>query len=124
MLAFGVIQVVLSQLPSLENITWLSVVAVATSFGYSFIGLGLCIAKWVSHDELRGTLSGASGVPSGDRAWNSLLALGNIAFAYTFADVLIEIQVECCVQLEFSSNIVTNVNTIQFLKLRHQRRGF
>ncbi|KAJ6797289.1 putative amino acid permease 6 [Iris pallida] len=92
MLVFGFIQVVLSQLPSLENITWLSVVAVATSFGYSFIGLGLCVAKWVSHGEVKGTLSGSSGASPDDRAWNALLALGNIAFAYTFADVLIEIQ--------------------------------
>lgn len=96
MLAFGAIQVVLSQLPSLENITWLSVVAVATSFGYSFIGLALCIVKWVSHGETRGTLSGVSSASAGDRAWNALLALGNIAFAYTFADVLIEIQVYTC----------------------------
>lgn len=90
---FGLTQVVLSQLPSLENITWLSVVAVATSFGFSFIALGLCIAKWVSHDDFRGTLFGNPGISSADRVWNILLALGNIAFAYAFADVLIEIQV-------------------------------
>ncbi|GJM87772.1 hypothetical protein PR202_ga03763 [Eleusine coracana subsp. coracana] len=49
MVVFGLFQLLLSQLPSLHNIAWLSVVAVATSFGYSFISLGLCAAKWASH---------------------------------------------------------------------------
>ncbi|XP_073013179.1 amino acid permease 6-like [Typha latifolia] len=92
MVVFGLFQLVLSQLPSLENITWLSVVAVATSFGYSIISLGLCAGKWASHGELRGTLLGATGGSPSGKAFNVLLALGNIAFAYTFADVLIEIQ--------------------------------
>ncbi|WOL14268.1 amino acid permease 6 [Canna indica] len=92
MVVFGLFQLVLSQFPSLENITWLSVVAVATSFGYSFISLGLCIGKWASHGELRGSLGGTSNVAPSDKGFNVLLALGNIAFAYTFADVLIEIQ--------------------------------
>ncbi|KAF3321701.1 amino acid permease 6-like protein [Carex littledalei] len=92
MVIFGLFQLVLSQLPSLENITWLSVVAVATSFGYSFISLGLCAGKLASHGEFRGTLTGTSSAKPGDKAFNVLLALGNMAFAYTFADVLIEIQ--------------------------------
>nr|CAD1842108.1 unnamed protein product [Ananas comosus var. bracteatus] len=92
MVVFGLFQLVLSQLPSLENITWLSVVAVATSFGYSFISLGLCAGKWASHGDFRGTLAGTDNGSPGDKAFNVLLALGNIAFAYTFADILIEIQ--------------------------------
>ncbi|XP_038989801.1 amino acid permease 6-like isoform X2 [Phoenix dactylifera] len=92
MVVFGLIQVVLSQFPSLENITWLSVVAAVMSFAYSFIGLGLCIAQWASNGGIRGGLASSSAVSSSKRAWNSLLALGNIAFAYTFAEVLIEIQ--------------------------------
>nr|XP_010911832.1 amino acid permease 6 [Elaeis guineensis] len=92
MVVFGVIQVVFSQFPSLENITWLSVVAAVMSFAYSFIGLGLCISQWASNGDIRGGLAGSVAVTSSKRAWNSLLALGNIAFAYTFAEVLIEIQ--------------------------------
>ncbi|EMS46246.1 hypothetical protein TRIUR3_28783 [Triticum urartu] len=92
MVLFGLMQLLLSQLPSLHNIAWLSVVAVATSFGYSFISLGLCAAKWASHGDVRGTLAGASVDAPRDKAFNVLLALGNIAFSYTFADVLIEIQ--------------------------------
>ncbi|KAJ1265150.1 hypothetical protein BS78_08G057600 [Paspalum vaginatum] len=98
MVVFGLFQLLLSQLPSLHNIAWLSVVAVATSFGYSFISLGLCAAKWwgTHGGAARGTLAGAAlaGAARGDgaKAFNVLLALGNIAFSYTFADVLIEIQ--------------------------------
>ncbi|WVZ88811.1 hypothetical protein U9M48_035284 [Paspalum notatum var. saurae] len=98
MVVFGLFQLLLSQLPSLHNIAWLSVVAVATSFAYSFISLGLCAAKWwATHaGAARGTLSGAALGPAlaGGKpaAFNVLLALGNIAFSYTFADVLIEIQ--------------------------------
>ncbi|TVU51313.1 hypothetical protein EJB05_02729 [Eragrostis curvula] len=96
MVVFGLFQLLLSQLPSLHNIAWLSVVAVATSLGYSFISLGLCAAKWASHGgAVRGTLAGvfgAAATPPRDKAFNVLLALGNMAFSYTFADVLIEIQ--------------------------------
>ncbi|KAG6531239.1 amino acid permease 6-like [Zingiber officinale] len=92
MVVFGLFELVLSQFPSLENITWLSVVAVTTSFGYSFIGLGLCVGKWISHGEFRGTLGGTGNAAASEKGFNVLLALGNIAFAYTFADVLIEIQ--------------------------------
>jgi amino acid permease len=92
MVVFGLFQLLLSQLPSLHNIAWLSVVAVATSFGYSFISLGLCAAKWASHGDVRGTLAGADPHAPREKAFNVLLALGNMAFSYTFADVLIEIQ--------------------------------
>jgi Transmembrane amino acid transporter protein len=113
MVIFGLFQLVLSQLPSLENITWLSVVAVATSFGYSFISLGLCTGKLASHGEFRGTLAGTSSANPGDKAFNVLLALGNMAFAYTFADVLIEIQVFMFFKIFFSMFLVL---TKQFTK--------
>ena len=94
MLVFSVVQVVLSQFPSLEHITWMSVVAAVMSFAYSFIGLGLSVGQWVSHGGgLGGRIQGAVALSSTKKLWNVLLALGNIAFAYTFAEVLIEIQV-------------------------------
>uniref|UniRef100_A0A0E0JRS0 Amino acid transporter transmembrane domain-containing protein n=1 Tax=Oryza punctata TaxID=4537 RepID=A0A0E0JRS0_ORYPU len=93
MLAFSIVQVVLSQFPGLEHITWLSVVAAVMSFAYSFIGLGLSVAEWVSHGgHLSGRIQGTTAASSSKKLWNVLLALGNIAFAYTFAEVLIEIQ--------------------------------
>ncbi|RWW15886.1 hypothetical protein GW17_00020251 [Ensete ventricosum] len=68
MVVFGLFQLVLSQFPSLENITWLSVVAVATSFCYSIIGLGLCGGKWASHGDLRGTLGGTTTAAPSEKA--------------------------------------------------------
>ncbi|XP_077231732.1 amino acid permease 6-like [Tasmannia lanceolata] len=96
MILFGVMQVLLSQFPNLENITWLSLVAALMSFVYSFIGLCLCIAKWASHGDLKGSSTGVMAstnhLSSSNKTWHTLQALGNIAFAYTFAEVLIEIQ--------------------------------
>ncbi|KAG1328181.1 putative Amino acid permease 8 [Cocos nucifera] len=66
------------------------------SFAYLFIGLFLCIAKLASHGSVRGTILGvkvgSNGVSATTRTWNSLQALGNIAFAYTYSMLLIEVQ--------------------------------
>ncbi|KAL0339804.1 UNVERIFIED_CONTAM: Amino acid permease 3 [Sesamum radiatum] len=45
MIAFGVVEIVLSQIPDFDQIWWLSIVAAVMSFTYSTIGLGLAIAK-------------------------------------------------------------------------------
>ncbi|XP_058097715.1 amino acid permease 4-like [Magnolia sinica] len=96
MMVFGASEIFLSQLPSLEKITWLSVAAAVMSFAYSFIGLCLSVVKLASHGEFKGSLAGAgtgiNGVTASTKTWHVLQALGNIAFAYTFAEVLIEIQ--------------------------------
>ncbi|KAK1288355.1 Amino acid permease 6 [Acorus calamus] len=65
MIVFGLTQIILSQLPSLENVTWLSIVAATMSFAYSFIGLCLCTAKWVTHGDIRGTLTGHLEIAAG-----------------------------------------------------------
>lgn len=97
MVLFGLVEIVLSQFPNLEKITLLSVIAAVMSFTYSFIGLFLSIAKFASHHSVRGTLLGVKigvdGVSASTKTWHSLQALGNIAFAYTYAMLLIEIQV-------------------------------
>jgi Transmembrane amino acid transporter protein len=93
MLLFGIIELILSQFPNLEKITWLSIMAAIMSFAYSFIGLGLSIGKWIGNGLTKGDLIGTVGLSPTQKTWNSLQALGNIAFAYTFAEVLIEIQV-------------------------------
>ncbi|WOL17905.1 amino acid permease 8 [Canna indica] len=97
MIIFGLVQIVLSQFPSMEKITLLSVLAALMSFVYSIIGLSLCIAKFVSHHSVRGTIlgvkvGGVDGVSAPNRTWNTLQALGNLAFAYTYSQILIEIQ--------------------------------
>lgn len=98
MLIYGGIEIIFSQFPSLEKITILSVVATIMSFGYSFIALCLCIEKFASNPQLEisdliGVKVGEDGITHSSKVWQSFQALGNIAFAYTFANILIEIQV-------------------------------
>ncbi|KAH9623675.1 hypothetical protein KSS87_000251 [Heliosperma pusillum] len=107
MIIFGVAQIFLSQIPDFDQIWWLSYVAAIMSFTYSSIGLGLGIAKvagliqlyvLIGHAEngkFKGTLTGISigpGVSQTDKVWRSFQALGDIAFAYSYSMILIEIQ--------------------------------
>lgn len=98
MILFGIIEIVLAQLPNLEKVTFLSFLAAVMSFAYSLIGLGLCIAKVAMDGKIKGSLTGTEvnggGMSLATKTWNSFQALGNIAFAYTYAVVLIEIQVQ------------------------------
>jgi len=48
MVLFGVAQIIMSFIPDLHNLEWVSVVAAIMSFTYSFIGLGLGIATVIS----------------------------------------------------------------------------
>ncbi|CAI9787047.1 unnamed protein product [Fraxinus pennsylvanica] len=63
----------------------------AMSFTYSSIGLGLGIAKVAENGKIRGSLTGVHLTPM-KKIWSSFEAFGNIAFAYSFSLVLIEIQ--------------------------------
>lgn len=45
MLLFGLVQIVVSQIPDFHNMEWLSTIAAIMSFTYAFIGLGLGFAK-------------------------------------------------------------------------------
>ncbi|KAF9589446.1 hypothetical protein IFM89_023764 [Coptis chinensis] len=92
---FGVIEIILSQFPNMEKVTLLSVIAAAMSFVYSFISSYLCIEKFVSHPKLRGglfNLEMSKGVTASTKAFHYFQALGNIAFAYTYCMLLLEIQ--------------------------------
>ncbi|MQL74951.1 hypothetical protein Taro_007328, partial [Colocasia esculenta] len=92
LLIFDGMQIVLSQLPNLANVAILSYIAAAMSFTYSFIGLYLCIRVFASQHEIRGSLFVGSDSASSITIWHTFQALGNIAFAYTFSMILIEIQ--------------------------------
>ncbi|KAL9271250.1 Amino acid permease 5-like protein, partial [Drosera capensis] len=70
-------------------------IAAITSFGYAFIALGLSIAKFASDPHYKGSLK--LGMAGGDlsssvRVWQVFQALGNIAFAYSYSMVLLEIE--------------------------------
>lgn len=45
MIAFGLVEIVFSQIPDFDQIWWLSIVAAIMSFSYSAIGLGLGVGK-------------------------------------------------------------------------------
>ncbi|MBA0783471.1 hypothetical protein Gotri_001180 [Gossypium trilobum] len=92
MLAFGVVQLILSQINNFHNIQWLSVVAAFMSFAYSIVGLGLGIAKVVGNGYIKGSIRGISTSTTGEKVWLVSQALGDIAFAYPYSLILIEIQ--------------------------------
>ncbi|XP_071729930.1 amino acid permease 6-like [Rutidosis leptorrhynchoides] len=95
MVIFAVIQIVLSQVPNFHKLSPLSVIAAIMSFTYSLIGIGLSIAKIAGEGIGKTTLTGVpvskdfSGM---EKMWKTFSALGDIAFAYSFCFVLIEIQ--------------------------------
>uniref|UniRef100_A0A7N0V310 Amino acid transporter transmembrane domain-containing protein n=1 Tax=Kalanchoe fedtschenkoi TaxID=63787 RepID=A0A7N0V310_KALFE len=96
MIAFGCVQIVLSQIPNFSELSWLSGVAAIMSFAYSTIGLGLSLAKVVEKGpkpktSITGTTVGV-GVSSVDKVGRVFQSIGNIAFAYSFSNILVEIQ--------------------------------
>ena len=59
---------------------------------------------------MKGSLTGISigaGVTSTQKVWHSLQAFGDIAFAYSFSNILIEIQVSIKTSIELSSVSIT-----------------
>uniref|UniRef100_A0A7N0VMS8 Amino acid transporter transmembrane domain-containing protein n=1 Tax=Kalanchoe fedtschenkoi TaxID=63787 RepID=A0A7N0VMS8_KALFE len=96
MVAFGCLQIVLSQIPNFSELSWLSGLAAVMSFTYSTIGLGLSLAKVVGKGprqktSIVGTTVGVD-VTSIDKVWRVFQSVGNIAFAYSFSNILVEIQ--------------------------------
>jgi len=95
MILFGVAEVVFSQIPDFDQIWWLSIVAAVMSFTYSTIGLVLGVMQTVANGGFQGSLTGISigaDVTPTQKVWRSLQAFGNIAFAYSYSIILIEIQ--------------------------------
>ncbi|KAL6296763.1 hypothetical protein ACE6H2_004905 [Prunus campanulata] len=58
MIAFGISEIVLSQIPNFDKLSWLSIVAAVMSFSYSGIGLALAIAKVAALAAAAGSVSG------------------------------------------------------------------
>ncbi|XP_057469387.1 amino acid permease 3-like [Actinidia eriantha] len=94
MIMFGVTEILFSQIPDFDQIWWLSIVAAVMSFTYSSIGLALGIGKVAETGKFRGSLTGISigTVTETQKIWRSFQALGDIAFAYSYSLILIEIQ--------------------------------
>ncbi|KAI5404934.1 amino acid permease 3 [Lathyrus oleraceus] len=94
MIAFGVAQLFFSQIPDFHNTWWLSIVAAAMSFFYSTICLALGISKVAETGTIMGSLTGISigTVTPAQKVWGVFQGLGNIAFAYSYSFILLEIQ--------------------------------
>ncbi|KAG5550927.1 hypothetical protein RHGRI_009373 [Rhododendron griersonianum] len=92
MLIFGAVQIVMSQIPDFHNMEWLSVIAAIMAFTYSFIGLGLGFAKVVGDGVVKGSIAGIATSTAAQKMWLVSQALGDIAFAYPYSIILIEIQ--------------------------------
>lgn len=94
MIMFGISEIIFSQIPDFDQIWWLSIVAAVMSFTYSSIGLALGIAQVAANGSFKGSLTGISigYVTQTQKIWRSFQALGDIAFAYSYSIILIEIQ--------------------------------
>ncbi|XP_050210960.1 amino acid permease 6-like [Mercurialis annua] len=95
MIIFGITEIVLSQTPNFHELSFLSIVAAVMSFAYSSIGLGLSIAKIAGGSHAKTSLTGGAigvNMSNTERIWNTFQALGDIAFAFAYSIVLIEIQ--------------------------------
>ncbi|XP_020221166.1 probable amino acid permease 7 [Cajanus cajan] len=95
MVLFGLVEIVMSFIPDLHDMLWVSVVAAIMSFTYSFIGLGLGIAKVIGNFYSYKNYGSITGIPAtniANKLWLVFQALGDIAFAYPYALLLLEIQ--------------------------------
>ncbi|XP_021647339.2 amino acid permease 6 isoform X2 [Hevea brasiliensis] len=95
MIIFACIQIILSQIPNFHKLSWLSILAALMSFSYSSIGLGLSLAKVAGGGHARTSLTGTKvgvDVTAAQKVWKAFQAIGDIAFAYAYSTVLIEIQ--------------------------------
>ncbi|XP_011095820.1 probable amino acid permease 7 [Sesamum indicum] len=92
MLAFGAIEIFMSQIPDLHSMGWLSVLAAIMSFAYSSIGLGLGAAKVIGNNVIEGSIYGVSTSTIIQKVWQVSQAVGDIAFAYPYCIILLEIQ--------------------------------
>ncbi|XP_073301738.1 amino acid permease 8-like isoform X2 [Primulina huaijiensis] len=94
-IGMGILEIFLSQIPNFHKLSMLSVVAAVMSFGYSSIGVGLALAKVISGKGEKTTLTGVEvgkGISAADKTWRTFRAFGDIAFAYAYSPVFVEIQ--------------------------------
>ncbi|KAL1802246.1 hypothetical protein ACET3Z_030893 [Daucus carota] len=91
MILYGMVQIILSQIPNFRKLALLSKIAAVMSFAYAFISIALSLTKiFQGHGHFENTLTG---VPGGeDNLWKTLSAIGDLAFAFSFSTNLINIQ--------------------------------
>jgi amino acid permease len=85
---FGAVELLMSMGESLERYWWASAIGATMSFGYAFIALILSLVYFNTH----GTVEGIQLDTQAATAWNVLNSIGAILFAYSFSQILLEIQ--------------------------------
>ncbi|XP_065859098.1 probable amino acid permease 7 [Euphorbia lathyris] len=92
MLIFGAAQIILSQIPDFHEMQWLSILAAVMSFAYSSMGFALGVAQVAENGYIMGSITGVSAATTTDKIWNISQAIGDIAFAFPYSVILLEIQ--------------------------------
>ncbi|XP_021841880.1 probable amino acid permease 7 [Spinacia oleracea] len=92
MLLFGCVQIIMSQIPDFHNMKWLSILAAIMSFAYATIGLALGFATVIGNRAIKGSITGVQATSSFKKMSLSFQAIGDIAFAYPYAIIVLEIQ--------------------------------
>ncbi|KAL5075153.1 hypothetical protein RYX36_014137 [Vicia faba] len=94
MIGFGILEIFVSQIPEFHDTWWLSLIAAIMSFVYSIIGVFLVTFQVAVNGTVKGTVTGGGAeiVSTTKKVWGIFQALGNIAFAYSYSQILIEIQ--------------------------------
>lgn len=92
MLMFGAVQLVFSQIPDFHDMEWVSIIAAIMSFAYASIGVVLGFAKVIGNGEIKGGITGIPMASKSQKVWRVSQALGDIAFAYPYSIILLEIQ--------------------------------
>ncbi|KAB1226641.1 Amino acid permease 2 [Morella rubra] len=93
-IAAGVIQIFFSQIPDFDQLGWLSSLSVVTFITFSAIGLGLSIGRVTENEKFEGRTGGMSlgNVTRAQKMRGIFKAFGDIALAYDFFSVLIDIE--------------------------------
>lgn len=86
---FGVVQLLLSQVPDFHSLWWVSLVGGIMSIGYCAIAAGASIAAVVNGVE---NIEYRTGESSADKAFGIMNSLGGVAFTFGGQAVLPEIQ--------------------------------
>ncbi|PWA63140.1 amino acid transporter, transmembrane domain-containing protein [Artemisia annua] len=92
LLLFGFVQIVMSQIPDFNSMVLVSVVAAIMSFCYASIGFGLGFAQVIENGKIAGSITGIPASSVSKKLWHTFQALGDIAFSYPYAFILLEIQ--------------------------------
>jgi len=87
---YGGIQLVVSQLPNMDSLWWISALGAIMSFGYSTMAIALSITYMATYGVAGGSVSGIEFSTSSNKTFAVLNAIGAITFAYSFSFIFID----------------------------------